>query len=273
MSRPPDDAYRERVGLLPAAGVARRVQPLPCSKEIFPVGIAETRSGAGTGLRVVSQSLLEQIRRAGARKVYVVVRKGKWDIPAYWGNGRSLGLDLAYLIMERPFGVPFTLDAAYPFVDTATVLFGFPDILLRPEDTFEALLRELDRSKAEIVLGMFPAPDPRKVDMVETDANGRPRRIVIKPRHSDLRHAWLNAVWTPVFTAFLHDFVAGFDDDGRPDAGGGVSERHLGHVIQAAMAAGIPVSGVVFEKGRFIDIGTPDDLSRAGAFLATPPEG
>ena len=29
---------RELVGIIPAAGTAQRISPLPCSKELFPVG-------------------------------------------------------------------------------------------------------------------------------------------------------------------------------------------------------------------------------------------
>ena len=69
-------------------------------------------------------------------QAYIVLRPGKWDIPAYFGDGSILNMHLAYLMLGVPFGVPFTLDQAYPFVRYATVAFGFPDILFEPEDGF-----------------------------------------------------------------------------------------------------------------------------------------
>ena len=86
--------------------------------------------------KVVSHYLLEKMRLAGIQEVYIVLRPGKWDIPAYFGDGSALGMHLAYLILGVPFGVPFTLDQAYPFVRNATVAFGFPDMLFDPEDGF-----------------------------------------------------------------------------------------------------------------------------------------
>ena len=266
------------VGLLPASGLALRIQPLPCSKEIYPIGFQKASVAAVPRVKTASEHLLAQMRRAGVRKAYVVVRRGKWDIPAYLGNGNSFGLDLAYLIMGKPFGVPFTLDQAFPFVENATIVFGFPDILIWPEDTYGMLLGKLEASKSDVVLGLYPTEDHRKVDMVRIDSQGRPQNIFIKPRHCDLRYAWLNAVWTPAFSRFMHDFVARFEDSGRPlsaDAEGrpGGAEQHLGHVLQAAIKAGLCLSSVVFKRGRFIDIGTPDDLVHGSASLVLPMEG
>jgi glucose-1-phosphate thymidylyltransferase len=46
----------------------------------------------------------------------VILREGKWDIPAYFNDGTALlDMHLAYLMMRQPFGSPFTLDQAYPF--------------------------------------------------------------------------------------------------------------------------------------------------------------
>jgi len=53
----------ELVGLIPAAGQAKRVSPLPGSKELFPVGFREVEVGGHVQLRpkVVSQYLLDNM--------------------------------------------------------------------------------------------------------------------------------------------------------------------------------------------------------------------
>src|SRR5262245_10421875 len=111
MSKTRPDPVHDIIGLIPAAGQATRIAPLPCSKEIYPVGL---RSEAG-GVRpkVVCQDLLEKMARAGIHKVYVVLRTGKWDIPAYLGDGSAFHVNLAYLMMRLPFGPPYSLDPAY----------------------------------------------------------------------------------------------------------------------------------------------------------------
>ncbi len=105
----------EIIGLIPAAGRGTRIGPLPCSKEVYPVGFASTDGGRRVP-KAVCQYLLEKMRVAGIVKAYVVLREGKWDIPASLGDGATAGMHLAYLMVGISFGVPFTLDQAYPFV-------------------------------------------------------------------------------------------------------------------------------------------------------------
>jgi len=66
--------------------------------------------------KVASHSLFAHMKEAGADALYVVLREGKWDIPAYWGDGRRVGVPFAYLMTHSSHGVPYTLDQAEPFV-------------------------------------------------------------------------------------------------------------------------------------------------------------
>jgi glucose-1-phosphate thymidylyltransferase len=258
----------EVVGLIPAAGRATRISPLPCSKELFPVGFQPAEEAQNRRPKVVSQYLLERLRTAGIRKVFVVLRAGKWDIPAYFGDGTRLQLDLAYLLMGLPHGTPFTLDQAYPFVQDKVLALGFPDIIIEPEDAFVPLLERLEVSEAEVVLGLFPADRPQKVDMVELDEEGRVQSFVIKPQQTDLQYTWLIAVWKPAFTRFLHEYLADTlakesQEQGSGTGPAGRRELYVGDVMQAALERGMKVEGVPFPGGSYLDIGTPDDLARA----------
>ena len=91
------------VGLVPAAGRAKRIAPLPCSKEIFPVGFRRDAQG-DVRPRVASHDLFAKFARAGASRAYVILREGKWDIPAYFVDGRIVGLDLAYIVIAESIG-------------------------------------------------------------------------------------------------------------------------------------------------------------------------
>ena len=53
------------VGLIPAAGRAERLGPLPCSKELLPIGFRETPRGPAP--KVAGHYLLERFRAAGVR--------------------------------------------------------------------------------------------------------------------------------------------------------------------------------------------------------------
>ncbi len=247
---------RRLVGLFPAGGHASRIAPLPCSKELYPIGFRRVDDRGNLRPKVVSHYLLESWGMAGVRQAYVILRSEKWDIPQYFGDGSWVGIDLAYLMMGLPYGTPYTLDQAYAFVSDATVVFGFPDIVFRPTDAYVQLLARQMETAADVVLGIFPAHQPHKMDMVDVAEDGRVQVIDIKPVQTQLRYTWIMAVWTPAFTRFMHDFLPTVRE---PQA----REVFVGHVLQAAMQAGMQVDSVIFPSGTYLDIGTPDDLARA----------
>lgn len=258
---------QEVVAVLPAAGRSIRLAPIPCSKELLPIGFGPIPGRPGKRPKVASHYLLECLRQAGVQKCYLVIRQGKWDIPSYWGDGSMLGMDLAYVVIDGSCGPPDTIDRAFAFVEDKVVAFGFPDILFRPKDIFSKLLDQLARRKADVVLGLFPAHDTRAMDMIALDADHRVRAVHLKPRKTRLKYAWLCAVWTPVFTKFLHDFLAarrrsgrGLGGNRRIDPQGDIP---VGVVFQAAIHAGLHIEGVTVPTGRYIDIGTPEALTQA----------
>lgn len=257
------EALPPAIAIIPAAGEGRRVAPLPGSKEVLPLGTQHLPGHDGPRVRVVSQHLLEALREGGADAAYWVLQDGKWDIPAYWGDGHRVGLPCAYLMVRHTYGVPFTIDQAYPFVNDRVVLLGFPDLLFRPADAFRTLRRELAASGADLVLGCMPVDDPTTVDVVERAADGTVTAIHVKPEATTLREAWCLAAWGPRFTDWLHDRVAALVDDPDRRADAAAHERHLGHLIQAAIDEGLTVRAVPFPDGRFLDIGTPGALEAA----------
>ncbi len=258
---------REVIGLIPAAGRASRVAPLPCSKELFPVGFHYMGKERTPRPKVVGHYLLENMRRANITKAYVILREGKWDIPAYFADGEIVDMHLAYLMLGLPFGVPYTLNQAFPFIKDAIVALGFPDMIFQPEDAFVKLLAKQAESNAHIVLGLFPALQPHKTDMVEMDDDGRIRAITIKPERTQLLYAWEIAIWTPVFTDFLHNYVSSWPVGGEEHKNEANlverNELHVGDVIQAAFQKGLKIETVVFKDGHCLDIGTPEDLLKA----------
>jgi glucose-1-phosphate thymidylyltransferase len=249
---------QQTIGLLPAGGHARRITPLPCSKELYPIG---SRFVAAVGERrpkVACHYLLEKMQAAGITKAYIIVREGKWDIPTYLGDGSMLGMHLAYLMVGAPFGPPYTLDQAYPFVRDVIVAFGFPDILFQGDDAFQRLLAYQPTSNADMLLGLFPADRPEEIDMVDLDESGRVREIVIKPCLTQLKYSWEIALWTPAVTEFLHGYLASplISSAHQP-------ELSVGHVIRAAIRAGLRVEGIPVSDEPYFDIGTPEGLAKA----------
>ena len=262
-----DSSDRQAVGLVPAAGSGKRIAPLPCSKELFPIGFQRVEGNSEPRAKVASHYLLEKFRIAGITTAYIVLREGKWDIPAYFGDGTMLDMHLAYVVISDSCGPPDTLDRAYPFVQNKFIAFGFPDILFTPDDVFGQLLQQQLTTNADVVLGLYPAHDHRVMDMIRVDAGGRVTELVLKPAQTNLHYAWVCAVWAPAFTQFLHDFILS-DERRQYQREGGCQidpqgDLPIGAVIQAAIFKGLRVDGVTFPTGTYIDIGTPDDLAKA----------
>jgi len=258
---------RQVIGLLPAAGKATRISPLPFSKEVYPITFPTVDRTKISRPKPVCQYLLERMRLAGVSRAFVVIRDGKWDIPAYLGDGTLVGMDIAYLMLGLPFGVPYTLDQAYPFVKDEIIAFGFPDIYFEPDDAFLHLLERQSETGADIVLGLFPAHRPENADMVDLDARGQVRDILIKPNQSSLAYTWITAVWTPVFTKFMHDQITVIkktkEHSDLSDNESHNQELFVGDVIRAAIRSRLLVEAAVFPKGFYLDIGVPEDLLEA----------
>lgn len=218
--------------------------------------------------KVVSQYLLEKFKTAGLSKTFIVIREGKWDIPNYFQEGVGVGMSLAYLVIPGSLGPPDTLDRAYSFVFQYRIAFGFPDILFGPPDAYRRLIEQQEQTSADVVLGLHRIEDPRIWDMVDCDNEGWIREIVVKPASTTLTFGWCFAVWTPVFSEFLHRFLRA-DETTRKmeqlantanDPGGDLA---VGVVFQQALKAGLRIQSVKFPHDRYLDIGTPDNLAKA----------
>jgi len=272
MSAPPftrsDHTWPEVVGLIPAAGQAKRLQPFPCSKEMFPVGFSRDERTGAPRPKVVNQYLMEKFQAAGITKTYMVIREGKWDIPGYFREGDGVGMSLAYLVIQGSLGPPHTIDYAYPFVRQNRIAFGFPDILFGPKDAYRRLIQKQEDTKADVVLGLHRIEDPLVWDMVDADEDGWVQAIIMKPRTTTLTFGWDCAVWTPVFSEFLHGFLRSEETKRNLDrlastANDPGGDLAVGVVLQAALKAGLSIQSMKFPEASYLDVGSPENLAKA----------
>jgi len=69
-------SYSEVVAVIPAAGMATRLAPLPCSKELIPIGFGAIGQEKKFRPKVVSHYLLEMFKLARIKKAYIVLHSG-----------------------------------------------------------------------------------------------------------------------------------------------------------------------------------------------------
>jgi len=156
-------------GLIAAGGIASRLGALPCSKEIFPL----VSQFSNNRIKVVCDHLIDYYRIAEINNIHFIVRKGKWDIPQLLGDGSENQVNISYHIMNLPYGTPFTLDQAYPFIKDKNIAMGFPDIIMEPQNAFTKLKENLLKGNADIVLGIFPVEYYWKWDMIDFEEDKR----------------------------------------------------------------------------------------------------
>jgi len=253
-------APEDIVGLIPAAGRASRMGPLPCSKEILPIGVWRDPLSSGRRIAVLGDCLLDQYRASGIRRVVTILAPGKTDVARYYGDGAGDDLDIDYLFVDSP-STPFSLDTAYPRVRDRICALGFPDILYPADPVFGKLIAVLDATPADVVLGLFPTRHANRVDMVRCDGAGRVDSILIKPESlpEDHRLSWLVALWRPGFSDFLHEEVK------RPV---GTDEIYVGDIVNRALRTGFRVHGVQVSEAPCLDAGTPETYAQAIAEFA-----
>jgi glucose-1-phosphate thymidylyltransferase len=215
------------VGVIPAAGLAQRLQPLPCSKELYPVGG-----------RPVMDYVVERLRAAECRELRVITRPDKADVIEH---AQALGAEVVR-------GTPATLAASIALglrglADSDVVLVGLPDTLWEPIDGYVQLIEHL--SEADAVLGVFESDEPERSDVVVLDERGAVRRVHVKEADPPG-----NLVWG-CFAARMAA-LAGLEHSPSP-----------GHYFAGLAVAGT-IRAVRF-PGRMVDIGTPESLAAAEA--------
>ena len=252
------------VGLIPAAGAGTRLGARG-SKELVPVA---GPAGSEPEARPVILTLLGAMKAAGVETAYVVLRRSKTDIPEQLAKRPEATPRLNYIATSPTRSIPETLDRARPFVSGHDVLLGFPDIVLQPASAAAELLAARRRTGDDVTLALFPSDRPDKTDMVELDGE-RVRGFRVKPGPWELQHTWLLATWDDCFTDFLAEYLR--RHGGRPPPGSRLDELQISQVLQAALAEGLTIGARVFPDGRFVGVGTPEDLARAQGRAADRP--
>src|SRR3954449_5477315 len=100
-------------GIVPAAGIGSRIQPLAFSKELLPVG--SRFDGDAERPRAVSEYLVERLAIAGATRICFVISPGKSDILEYSG-GSAYSAAICYAVQPQPSGLCDAIFRALPLI-------------------------------------------------------------------------------------------------------------------------------------------------------------
>jgi glucose-1-phosphate thymidylyltransferase len=224
-------------GIVPAAGIGSRIQPLACSKELLPVG--SRQAGGGERPRAVCEYLIERMIRGGATKICIVISPTKSDIIEYFARVLG-GTCFAYVVQEEPGGLCDAIFQALPLVaPDEPVLIGLPDTIWFPEDALAYLPDD------RLSFLCFPVAEPQYLDAVLSDPSGRISEIQVKHPAPSSHWAWGAFKLPARILAELHELWC---EPGRNDT-------YIGTLINAWIARG----GTAFAARTgtdYIDVGT-----------------
>ncbi|MBB2910552.1 glucose-1-phosphate thymidylyltransferase [Streptosporangium becharense] len=256
------------VGLVPAAGRGTRLSPLRYPKELLPI-VYEPAEG-GARLRPVAEYALESLARAGVGSAILVVAPWKLEVIGYLGDGRHLGVDVAYLFQEEARGLACALDLARGWTRGRHVVFAMPDTIFTPSDALTRLRGVYEETGADLALAVFPTRDAHRLGPVVTRGD-RVRRVFDKPADPPVMNTWGAAIWTDAFADLLHEGLRETTGDSGDagttgtagTAGTTAGEPVLGHYFDLAVRRGLRVHAVEFPDGSFQDVGTPLGVRRS----------
>lgn len=217
-----------RVGVVPAAGRAARLQPLAGAKELLPI------SG-----RPVLEYVVERMRAAGADEIRIVTRRDKEDVIAHADR-----LGATVIVGEPPSSAESVLLAVQGLSADDVAMIGFPDTMWGPPAGF-AQVAALLAGDAEVSLGLFRGRDAeqlRRSDVVVLDGT-RVTAVEVKPARPGSDLLWGCAA-------------------ARARALSGLAGREHPGELFAELAGEGRVVGVVL-AGEFRDVGTRADLAKA----------
>jgi glucose-1-phosphate thymidylyltransferase len=231
-------------GIIPAAGVGSRIQPLAFSKELLPVGARF--DGTTERPRAVSEYIVERMVLAGATRICFVVGPGKADILEYFGS-RKFPADLCFVVQPVAAGLCDALFRPLPFIPPGEmVCVGLPDTVWFPRDGLQKL------PDGQFSFLTFPVEKPELFDTVVSDSSGRVLRIEVNdPKPSG------NWIWG-TFQMPVETFLALRDLWRRRDQ----KDEYIGTLVNAYLAEG--GSAYAVPAGTtYMDIGTLDGYRRA----------
>jgi dTDP-glucose pyrophosphorylase len=240
-------------GIIPAAGLGSRIQPLAFSKELLPVG---SRWVDGVERpKAVSEYVVERMVAAGVDKLCFVISPNKHDIVKYYGSEYA-GASVCYVVQPEAAGLCDAVFRALPLVrPEEAALVGLPDTIWFSELGYRAL------SGDELSFLLFPVQEPELFDAVLTDDAERVLEVQVKQPRPSSHWIWGGFRVTGRVLQALHTLWCERDK----------CDPYIGTLVNAYIARGYQVSARRAGDSYF-DVGTVKGYRRAMALLGPGPD-
>jgi mannose-1-phosphate guanylyltransferase/phosphomannomutase len=122
--------------------------------------------------------ILDLLKRQGITEVVVTLHFMPETIQSYFGDGKSLGMDIHYAIEETPLGTAGSVKNAQEYLDE-------PFIIISGDAITDINLQEVidfhQEKGAEATLTLYRVPNPLEYGVIITDQEGKITQFLEKP--------------------------------------------------------------------------------------------
>lgn len=164
-----------------AGGEATRLRPLSCNIPKIMVPVLN---------RPFFEHLIGYLKKQKIIDIILAIGKPPDQIQSYFGDGSDFGVKIAYSVETFPMGTAGAVKNAERFLGAPFLVFNgdiFTNIDLR------SMIGLHGQRKASVSIALTPVDDPTAYGVVETDADGRVKRFLEKPKRDEVITNMINA--------------------------------------------------------------------------------
>jgi NDP-sugar pyrophosphorylase family protein len=133
---------------------------------------------------------IDTLRRAGITDITLSLSYQPQKIEQQLGDGSDYGVKLKYTVEPQPMGTAGAYKFAEDFIREPTVVFN-GDVLTDLD--LKAVIAEHRERNATATIVLTPVDNPSAYGLVETEADGRVRRFLEKPKANEITVNTINA--------------------------------------------------------------------------------
>jgi len=236
----------EIVGLIPAAGIGKRLYPFSRAvpKEMYPI----------LGKAVIEHSI-ENLKVGGVDRIYMIVGFQKGSLMDYVGDGSFFGVNVVYIYQLKRKGLGHGVLQGKGWIDrTFVTLLG--DSFIEPKEELRELIDYHRKEKPIVTLMLFEVKDTEGYGIVKfrnlKNGIGPVEGMIEKPSKKQAEGFKTNGKFYAICGAYVFEpEIFRYLEKTKPGLN---KEIQLTDAMMLALKNGERVNGFVL-KGKYIDIG------------------